>query len=74
MKQQGDEREEDVAEFQLFLDKAPMKVKKMDFNHAKLLLQHYVIKELAKGVSGNEDKAALCLLGQVLVTFVAQKF
>lgn len=72
MKWQGDEREEGMAEFQLFLDRASVKVKKMDLNHAKPLLQQYVIKEMAKGVSGNEDKAALCLLGQVLVTFTAQ--
>ena len=65
VKQQGDEREERLVGFQLFLVRAPVKVKKMDPNHAKQLHQCYVIKEVAKGVSLKEGNAALCLLGSV---------
>lgn len=35
VKQQGDEREGGLAEFPLFLVRAPVKVKKMDPNHAQ---------------------------------------
>lgn len=63
LKQQGDEREEGLAGFQVFLVRAPVKVKKMDPNHAKKLHQCYIIMEIAKEVFLKEDNAALCLLG-----------
>lgn len=66
VKQQGDEREEGLAEFQLFLVRAPVKVKKMDPNHTKQLLQHHVVKEMAKGVS----LPCVCLASGV--TLIAQ--
>lgn len=63
VKQQGDEREEGLAEFQLFLFSVPVKVKKMDPNHAEQRHQLCVIKKMAKGVSLSEGNAALGLLG-----------